>query len=326
MLRDKAKLAGNLQKMDNMEVNYEDNNIIIEPVKKEIVYIPYYDTRTVYGTWYWSSYPPVHWQPAHRVHVTHYNPFYWHTGVHISFNYFFSSFHWQNRHVLVINPHRSHHYRPRHAISSQGYAKRWVHQPVHRRGAAYKSNVTRKKYANHKSYGYKNVVNKKNEHKLRSYQARKTVTHQGQAKSTLSKNKSFSSNNNKRNVKVNRADKQVVVPKKQTDIRHVKSVKSTNIQGVNPKKNSAILQNRPTHSVLGGSARNTPAILQNRPTHSVLGGSARNTPAILQNRPTHGVLGGSARKIQTVRKARLHHSAVKTQRHSVNKARHTKRN
>lgn len=147
-LREQAKRSGNLDKMNNMDVSYEKNNIIIEPVKKEIVYIPYYDTRIVYGNWHWSSYPPVYWAPSHRVYVNHHSPFYWHSGIHISFNYFFSSFHWHKRHVIVVNPHKSRHYRSRSSISRGGYAKRWAHKPVHRRGVAYKTQYTRQKYYN----------------------------------------------------------------------------------------------------------------------------------------------------------------------------------
>lgn len=149
-LREQAKLAGNLDKMDNMDVSYEDNNIIIEPREKEIVYVPYYDTRMVYGDWYWSSYPPVYWTPYNRIHVSHYSPFHWHSGIHISFSYFFSAFHWHNRHVVVVNPRRSHyrsyHQRPRRLIASGGYAKRWVHQPIHRKGVAYRTKRTAQKY------------------------------------------------------------------------------------------------------------------------------------------------------------------------------------
>lgn len=149
-LREQAKLAGNLEKMENMEVSYEDSNIIIEPREKEIVYVPYYDTRMVYGAWHWSSYPPVYWTPHHSVYVNHYNPFYWHSGIHISFNYFFSAFHWHNRHVVVVNAdklHRRHyHQRPRRLIANGGYAKRWSHKPEHRKGVAYRSKHTSKKY------------------------------------------------------------------------------------------------------------------------------------------------------------------------------------
>ncbi|WP_159821097.1 DUF3300 domain-containing protein [Colwellia sp. 20A7] len=149
-LREKAKLAGNLSKMNNMEVSYEDSNIIIEPIKKEVVYVPYYDTRMVYGTWHWSSYPPVYWRPSFHVSVNRHNPFYWHSGVHISFNYFFSTFQWNKRHVLVVNPYKSHHYRKPSAISRGGNAKRWVHQPIHRKGVAYRSKATGKKYYSNK--------------------------------------------------------------------------------------------------------------------------------------------------------------------------------
>lgn len=149
-LREQAKLAGNLDKMDNMSVSYEDSNIIIEAREKEIVYVPYYDTRMVYGAWHWSSYPPVYWRPYRSVYVSHYKPFYWHSGIHISFNYFFSAFHWHNRHVVVVNPYRVHHryyhQRPRRLIAHGGYAKRWAHQPAHRKGVAYRSKYTSKKY------------------------------------------------------------------------------------------------------------------------------------------------------------------------------------
>ena len=149
-LRKQAEHAGNLEKMENMEVSYEDDNIVIAPVEKEIVYVPYYDTRMVYGAWHWSSYPPVFWTPRHNVYVSHYSPFYWHSGIHISFNYFFSAFHWHNRHVVVVNSHNSHrryyHQRPRRLIANGGYAKRWSHKPAHRKGVAYRSKRTSQKY------------------------------------------------------------------------------------------------------------------------------------------------------------------------------------
>jgi len=176
-LREQAKLAGNLDKMDNMDVSYEDNNIIIEPVEKEIVYVPYYDTRMVYGAWYWSSYPPVYWTPRHSVYVSHYSPFYWHSGIHISFNYFFSAFHWHNRHVVVVNPHRSHHryyhQRPRRLIASGGYAKRWAHQPAHRKGVAYRSKHTGQKYYNSRVKTHK--TSKSSQHTHRQFKQRLSV-------------------------------------------------------------------------------------------------------------------------------------------------------
>jgi hypothetical protein len=152
VLRKQAEIAGSLEKMDNMDVSYEDSNIVIEPIEKEIVYVPYYDTRMVYGTWHSASYPPVYWRPRHSVYVSRYNPFYFHSGVHISFNYFFSAFHWHNRHVVVVNSHHAKHryyeQRPRRLIVNGGYAKRWAHKPEHRKGVAYRTKHTSSKYHN----------------------------------------------------------------------------------------------------------------------------------------------------------------------------------
>ena len=149
-LRKQAKLAGSLKEMDNMDIRYEDNNILILPREKEIVYVPYYDSRVVYGSWFWAGYPPVYWHSYRRTNVNHYRPFHWNTGVHITFNYFFSAFHWDNRHVVVVAPHRVHYrnysQRPRRLTAHGGYAKRWSHKPSHRKGVAYRTKKTSKRY------------------------------------------------------------------------------------------------------------------------------------------------------------------------------------
>ncbi len=209
-LRKQAELAGNLEKMENMEVSHDEDNIVIAPIEKEIVYVPYYDTRRVYGSWHWSSYPPVYWTPHHSVYVNHYSPFYWHSGIHISFNYFFSAFHWHNRHVLVVNPHRSHYrsyqQRPRRAISSGGYAKRWSHEPKHRKGVAYRNKHVSRKYHSNRVKVHKtskqlhsaNLTQRKlkeskkvyNRHQsIKQVSAHKAVTNKRIAKNTLVKNK-----------------------------------------------------------------------------------------------------------------------------------------
>jgi hypothetical protein len=149
-LRKKAKLAGSLSKMDNMDIDDEDNNISIISREKEVVYVPYYDSRIVYGAWFWPAYPPVYWHPRSSVFVSLSHPFHWHTGVHITFNYFFSAFHWHNRHVVIHNPrsrhYRYYHQRPRRLVANGGYAKRWSHKPAHRKGVAYRTKRTSEKY------------------------------------------------------------------------------------------------------------------------------------------------------------------------------------
>ncbi len=185
VLRKKAELAGSFDEMENMNVSYEDDNIIIQPTQPEIVYVPYYDTRMVYGSWYWPAYPPTYWAPRFNISLTHYSPFYWHSGVHISFNYFFSAFHWHNRHVVVIDHHYSNHYRQRRLIVSGHYAttNRWTHNPYHRKGVAYRSNVTKNRYYS-KRPSVQQTKNRRvservllsNNHRVNSNQSRKILS------------------------------------------------------------------------------------------------------------------------------------------------------
>lgn len=154
-LRQRAHKAGSLDKMDNVEVVYEAEDIIIQPIKTEVIYIPYYDTRVVYGHWYHDLYPPVYWDWDwhHHPYYGHtYRPhaslFSWHPGFHFSVNYHWGAFHWHNRHVVLINDY---HYRPRtvvtrHHIINSNNSRRWSHNPSHRHGVAYRTNVVRDRY------------------------------------------------------------------------------------------------------------------------------------------------------------------------------------
>ncbi len=114
-LRTRAYNAGNLQSSEKVRVVRETETIVIEPTVERIVYVPVYDTRVVYGPWWWSAHPPVHWSWPSR----HYSSvgFYWGHGVHVRPTFYYSSFHWTNRHIIRGGGHRWHHqpryYRPR---------------------------------------------------------------------------------------------------------------------------------------------------------------------------------------------------------------------
>jgi hypothetical protein len=204
-LRKQAKLAGSLNKMDNMDIDYEDENISILSREKDVVYVPYYDSRMVYGSWFWSGYPPVYWHPQHSAYVSNYRPFYWHSGVHITFNYFFSAFHWHNRHVVVVNPHRTHyrysHQRPRRLIANGGYAKRWSHKPSHRKGVAYRTARTSEKYGS-KHVGAHRVSNKFNASHRNVKQRLHASKHSQQKANVKAKNKLNRKANHRSNHKV----------------------------------------------------------------------------------------------------------------------------
>ena len=148
-LRQNADQAGNLSNMDNVKIVRETKTIIIEPREPEVIYVPYYDTRVVYGHWRWSHYPPIFWHRPAR-YASHHGPYYWHNPVHLGLGLFFGAVHWNNRHV-VVHHHKSryykHHGKKKRSTSYQ--AKRWQHNPRHRKGVAYRSSQIQKKYRSH---------------------------------------------------------------------------------------------------------------------------------------------------------------------------------
>ncbi|MFT6269876.1 MAG: hypothetical protein ACJAVV_002703 [Alphaproteobacteria bacterium] len=153
-LRQQAEQANSFDNMQNMRVTRVNRQIVIEPVQKEIVYVPYYDTRVVYGNWHWNRYPPVHWN--FRPHLSVYFPsgissrFHWGSGINIGFNYHFSAFKWRSRHLVVTHHHKTRKYRSYSRIVSSQGAKRWEHKPTHRRGVAYRSNKLKSHYSSRK--------------------------------------------------------------------------------------------------------------------------------------------------------------------------------
>jgi len=146
-LRQRAYESGNLKTTTHQEVVREERTIIIEPRSHEVVYIPYYDTRVVYGPWYWSSYQPVVWHRPSRGYW--YGDVFWSHGSRVSTGFYFSSFHWSNNHIVVVDA-RSHS-RPRftsgRSVVRYSNAQRWHHNPTHRRGVHYRHDTVRQRYA-----------------------------------------------------------------------------------------------------------------------------------------------------------------------------------
>lgn len=138
-LRQRAYAEGNLKTTEYVEVVREPQTIIIEPRVKEVVYIPYYDTRVVYGTWHWHDHHPVYWhRPSHYYGNS---GFYWGSGIHVGSGFYFSSFHWGRHQTVVVNLH--HQDRPRfysgRSVAHYRHANHWRHDPQHRRGVAYRA-------------------------------------------------------------------------------------------------------------------------------------------------------------------------------------------
>ncbi len=144
-LRKRAYATGNLEKAQHISVERDDNNIIIEPTEERIVYVPVYDTRVVYGNWWWPDYPPVYWH--YPTSYTYVSGFYWGPRIHLGPTYFFSSCHWRDRRIVVIDRHHpnTHFYTGR-SIVRHDSARPWSHNPAHRQGVAYYNNRLRDTY------------------------------------------------------------------------------------------------------------------------------------------------------------------------------------
>lgn len=137
-LRQKAYDNGSIADNDYYDISTENDNIIIESTEREIVYVPYYDTRVVYGDWWWDGYRPTYWhKPRNYVHLS--GGFFWNAGYYIRPNIFFGGFHWGSRRLVVNqyyydNPYRYDGYSRNIRVSNY---RHWRHNPVHRRGVRY---------------------------------------------------------------------------------------------------------------------------------------------------------------------------------------------
>ena len=143
-LRRKAETQGNLKTTKEQKVIHEEDAIRIEPAVRQVVYVPVYDPLYVYGPWWYPAYPPYYWYYPPGVIIT---------GGFISFGpHFFigidlfswSWFDW-HRHYIYVDVHKArrfHRFRQRH------YPDRyfWRHDPVHRRGVAYRDRRTSERF------------------------------------------------------------------------------------------------------------------------------------------------------------------------------------
>lgn len=146
-LRQRARAAGTLVPDERLRVLEDRGRVIIEPVRADTIYVPYYDPRVVYGPWWWPSYQPVHWAPWPGYVVVQ-RPravasFYFGPAIPVSVGFFFGGVDWHRRHVEVVRVNNYYVNRTvvvREAGRPQAQAirtGRWQHDPTHRRGVVY---------------------------------------------------------------------------------------------------------------------------------------------------------------------------------------------
>src|SRR6266852_7192939 len=147
-LRQKAYAAGNLRSTQQASVYQQGDALAIEPASPEMVYVPYYDPRVVYGPWWWPAYPPVYWAPwpGYYAYPGYAVGFAWGVGITVDAGFFFSTCDWRQRHVTVVNVTNVTNITNvnvnRQVVVNRPASARtvpavWQHDPAHRRGVPY---------------------------------------------------------------------------------------------------------------------------------------------------------------------------------------------
>jgi hypothetical protein len=98
-LRRRADDAGNLRSSDRIVVEREGDDYLLAPSSPETMYVPYYDPRLVYGSWWWPDYQPVYWNPWPGYAYYSGIGFGWGRGISLRRNFFYGGFDWGRRHV-----------------------------------------------------------------------------------------------------------------------------------------------------------------------------------------------------------------------------------
>jgi len=149
-LRAQAASAGTLQSTPQQTVTTQDGEIYIEPASPEVVYVPAYDPRVVYGPWPYPDYPPFFFLPPAEFY---YGPF--PGGIQFSIGFVivhtfwgWDHFDWRH-HRLDVDAHRvnvinRYHIERFHRAPFEGRV--WQHNPQHRVGVPYRSPQVRERY------------------------------------------------------------------------------------------------------------------------------------------------------------------------------------
>jgi Protein of unknown function (DUF3300) len=146
-LRRRARARGNLSSNEQLVVQQQGNDIVMEPPTPDMVYVPYYDPRVIYGPWWWPSSPPIYWDPWLGYSWSPgFAGFGWGLGIAVGGEFFFGAFDWSHHHVRVTDRRPFYfHGVDRRPIAMPGNV--WRHDPDHRRGVPYRNPNLRQQYS-----------------------------------------------------------------------------------------------------------------------------------------------------------------------------------
>ncbi|WP_243311508.1 DUF3300 domain-containing protein [Fundidesulfovibrio agrisoli] len=140
-LRRRAQDAGSLASGSQQSVTDQGGYILVEPAAAGVVYVPYYDPLTVYGSWWYPAYQPLAWFPG-------YYPRYgvvFAAGVVVGIAITdWSRFDFHRR-SIVVNPYRVAPFN-RGVVTGAPAYRPWVYETAHRRGYGYTYGPARQRY------------------------------------------------------------------------------------------------------------------------------------------------------------------------------------
>jgi Protein of unknown function (DUF3300) len=136
-LRAKAQANGKLTDTAQQKVVTENQTIIIQPAEPEKVYVPYYDSGSVYGAWGYS-YPPYYWPPP--VGYAYGTGLAFLGGMAIGAAFWGNGANWGGGNLYV------NHFNNFNNINSVRNGQSWQHNVNHRRGVNYGNSQLRNKY------------------------------------------------------------------------------------------------------------------------------------------------------------------------------------
>jgi hypothetical protein len=139
-LRAKAEAKGTLTNTAEQKVVTDNQTIIIEPAQPEKVYVPYYDSASVYGPWDWG-YPAYAWPPPYGYAYGAGLGFV--TGVAIGAAFWNNNFNWGGGNMVVNNFNNFNNINNRTNIRN---GQNWQHNVNHRRGVNYGNQALRDRY------------------------------------------------------------------------------------------------------------------------------------------------------------------------------------
>jgi hypothetical protein len=153
--RRRAQAQGSLRSTNEQRVfvDPQTQEIIVEPVAPQVVYVPVYDPMIVYGPWWWPAYRPYYYRPRGAVIAGGIIGFGVGVAIGVAWGYAWGGFDW-HRHDVGINVTRNVNINNR--IDRNRYASRvtagsggqgmWTHDPDHRRGVAYRAPAVAQQY------------------------------------------------------------------------------------------------------------------------------------------------------------------------------------